>query len=204
MTYAYLRVSSKDQNLERQIKAVIAYHPSLSDKNIFCDKQSGKNFDRVEYLKLKALLVAGDELIIKELDRLGRNKEEIKKELSWFKEHKIIVRILNVPTTLIDFQGQEWIFDMVNNILIEVMGAVAEEERNKILERQREGIDAMPVVNGKKVSKKTGTAIGRPALEIPNIEKYFEKIKKGEMTVVDCCKELGISRSTRYSLCKGA
>ena len=204
MIYAYLRVSTKDQNLERQIVAVKAYCPYLLDKNIFCDKQSGKNFARAEYLKLKALLVANDELIIKELDRLGRNKEEIKKELSWFKEHKIIVRILNVPTTLIDFQGQEWIFEMVNNILIEVMGAVAEEERKKILERQREGIDAMPVVNGKKVSLKTGVAIGRPIIEIKDIKKYHEKIKKGEMTVVDCCKELGISRSKWYSMCKGA
>jgi DNA invertase Pin-like site-specific DNA recombinase len=151
MKHAYLRVSSKDQNLERQIKAVKEYCPELLDSNIFSDKQSGKNFDRVEYSRLKEIIKPGDELIVKELDRFGRNKEEIKKELSWFKEHKVIVRILNVPTTLIDFKGQDWIFDMINNILIEVMGAVAEEERNKILERQREGIDAMPVVNGKKV-----------------------------------------------------
>ena len=202
MIYAYLRVSAKDQNLERQIKAVIAYHPSLSKKNIFCDKQSGKNFDRVEYLKLKALLVAGDELIIKELDRLGRNKEEIKKELSWFKEHKIIVRILNVPTTLIDFQGQEWIFDMVNNILIEVMGAVAEEERNKILERQREGIDAMPVINGKKTSIKTGRPMGNPGKDLSEFEKFFKKVKKGELSVSEGCRQLGISRTHWYRLCK--
>ena len=204
MKYGYNRVSSKDQNLQRQINAVKAYCPELRDENIYCDKQSGKDFDRTEYRKLKELLREGDELIIKELDRLGRNKEEIKNELAWFKEHKIIVRILNVPTTLIDFQGQEWIFDMVNNILIEVMAAIAQEEREKILVRQKEGIAAMPVVNGKKISAKTGRPMGKQEIEVPEFPKYFEKTKKGEMTVTDCCTALGISRSKWYRLCKEA
>ena len=89
-----------------------------------------------------------------------------------------IVRILNVPTTLIDFQGQEWIFDMINIILIEVMGAVAEEERKKILERQKEGIAAMPIVDGKKVSTKTGRPMGNPGKELAEFPKFFEKTKK--------------------------
>lgn len=204
MIYAYLRVSTKEQNLERQIVAVKGYRSGLLNENIYSDKQSGKNFERVEYLKLKALLQPGDELIIKELDRLGRNKEEVKKELSWFKEHKIIVRILNVPTTLMDFNGQEWILDMINNVLIEVMGAVAEQEREKILERQKEGIAAMPVVNGKKVSLKTGRPMGNPGKDITGFAEFFEKTKKGEMTVSESCKELGISRTHWYRLCKGA
>ena len=204
MIYAYLRVSTKEQNLERQLIAVKEYRAKMLEENIFVDKQSGKDFNRPAYEELKMKLQPGDELIIKELDRLGRNKEEIKKELAWFKAHKIIVRILNVPTTLIDFQGQEWIFDMINNILIEVMGAVAEEERNKILERQKEGIAAMPVVDGKKVSLKTGNAMGRPVNEYPDFPKFLEKTKKGELTVVECCKHLGISRTHWYRLCKGA
>lgn len=200
MIYAYIRVSSKDQNLQRQINAVKEYRPELLEKNIYKDKQSGKDFEREEYSKLKLNIQAGDELIIKELDRLGRNKDEIKKELSWFKEHKVIVRILNVPTTLIDYQGQEWIFDMVNNILIEVMGAIAQEEREKILMRQKEGLAAMPVVNGKKVSAKTGRPIGNQEIEVPEFPKFFEKTKKGEMSVVESCTELGISRSKWYRL----
>lgn len=204
MIYAYLRVSTKEQNLERQLVAVRQYRAEMLSENIFSDKQSGKDFERTEYCRLKEVLQPGDELIIKELDRLGRNKEEIKKELAWFKEHKIIVRILNVPTTLIDFQGQEWIFDMINNILIEVMGAIAEQEREKILERQKEGIAAMPVIEGKKVSLKTGNAMGRPATEIVDFPKFLEKNKKGEMSVVECCKHLGISRTQWYRLCKGA
>ena len=202
MNYAYLRVSTKEQNLERQIKAVKEYRPELLDENIYSDKQSGKNFERAEYLALKEKLQPGDELIIKELDRLGRNKEEIKKELSWFKEHKVIVRILNVPTTLIDFQGQEWIFDMINNILIEVMGAVAEEERKKILERQAEGIAAMPIMDGKRISLKTGRAVGNPGKDLKDFPKFFEKTKNGELSVSESCRQLGISRTHWYRLCK--
>lgn len=205
MTHAYLRVSAKDQNLARQIKAVKEYRAELLNENIYSDKQSGKNFERAEYLKLKEKLQSGDELIIKELDRLGRNKKEIQCELAWFKEHGIMVRILNVPTTLIEYpKGQEWVMDMVNNILIEVLGAMAEEERKKILERQKEGIAAMPVVNGKKVSTKTGRAMGNPGKDIKGFSEFFEKTKKGELSVSESCRQLGISRTHWYRLCKGA
>lgn len=200
MIYAYLRVSAKDQNLDRQIVGVKDYCPGLLDENIFADKKSGKDFNRKEYIRLKSLLRPDDELIIKELDRLGRNKEEIKAELREFKERKVIVRILNVPTTLIDYQGQEWIFDMVNNILIEVLGAISEEERNKIRSRQREGIDAMPVIDGKKVSVKTGREMGRPKKEISDFQKILQKQKDGEITVKQGCSILGIGRSKWYEL----
>ena len=202
MIYAYLRVSTREQNLERQLIAVKEYRAQLLSKNIYSDKESGKNFERTEYLRLKEKLQPGDELIIKELDRLGRNKEEVKEELKWFKEHGIIVRILNVPTTLIDFNGQEWILEMINNVLIEVMGAVAEQEREKILERQKEGIAAMPVVNGKKVSLKTGRAMGNPGKDLKEFPKFFEKTKKGELSVSESCRQLGISRTHWYRLCK--
>jgi DNA invertase Pin-like site-specific DNA recombinase len=204
MIYAYLRVSTREQNLERQLIAVKEYRDKLLNENIYSDKESGKNFERTEYLKLKAKLQPGDELIIKELDRLGRNKEEVKKELSWFKEHKITVRILNVPTTLMDFNGQEWILDMINNVLIEVMGAVAEQEREKILERQKEGIAGMPVVDGKKVSTKTGRAMGNPGKDLKDFPKFFEKTKNGELSISESCRQLGISRTHWYRLCKGA
>ena len=202
MLYAYLRVSAKDQNVARQLKALKEYRDELLEESVFVDKQSGKDFERREYCRLKELLQPGDELIIKELDRLGRNKKEIKDELAWFKEHKIIVRILNVPTTLIDFQGQEWIFDMINNIWIEVMGAVAENEREKILERQKEGIAAMPIVDGRRVSTKTGRPMGKPVKEIIGIEKYKKMVADGAMSVTESCKQLGISRTQWYRLCK--
>ena len=137
---------------------------------------------------------------MKEFDRFGRNKEEMKRELEWFKQKGVIVRILDIPTTLIDFKDQTWVLEMVNNILIEVLGAVAEQERKKTKQRQAEGIAAMPIVNGKKVSLKTGNGFGRPKTEIDPMafEKFAQKQKDGEMTVDDCCRELGISRSTWY------
>ena len=204
MKYAYLRVSDKAQNLQRQIDWLKEVAPDIPDENIYADKQSGKDFERKRYQELKAVLVRGDEVIIKELDRFGRNKDEIKAEIQWFKESGIIPRIYDVPTTLIDFKGQDWIADMLNNVLIEVLGAIAEQERQKIVRRRREGVAAMPVVNGKKVSAKTGRGFGRPEKEvaIDEIEILRKKQKSGQMTVTEICRELGISRTTWYERLK--
>jgi DNA invertase Pin-like site-specific DNA recombinase len=197
MIYFYARVSSKDQNLDRQLDAAKAYK---NIDRIFSDKQSGKDFDRPEYIKMKSIVQPGDEVIVKELDRLGRDKEGIKEEIRWFKDHGVILRILDVPTTLIDFQGQDWIADMVNNILIEVLGAIAQNEREKTHKRQREGIDAMRVVDGKKISAKKGTTYGRQPIPLSDdFEKFFKKQKDGELTVTECCNALGISRRTWYN-----
>ncbi len=200
MRYGYGRVSARDQNLARQIAALKKFDPDLPDDHIYTDKQSGKNFNREHYLELKAILVPGDEILVEELDRFGRNKAEIKAELEWFKEHGVIVRVFDVPTTLIDFHGQEWIGEMVNNILIEVMGAMAEQERKKIRKRQAEGIGAMPVVNGRRVSAKTGRGFGRPAreLDMDEFKGLLQKQREGLITVRDACRQLGISRPTWY------
>lgn len=195
----YGRVSTKEQNLERQL-VVARQYKNIPEENVYCDKQSGKNFDRTEYQRLKGMVKSGDEVIVKELDRLGRNKDEIKAEIAWFKDNGITLRILDVPTTLIDFQGQEWIRDMVNNILIEVLGAMAEQEREKTLKRQREGIDAMPIVDGKRVSLKTGKSYGRKATPVEGYERYAEMVAGGKMSVTEACDTLGISRSKWYRL----
>jgi DNA invertase Pin-like site-specific DNA recombinase len=167
---------------------------------VFCDKQSGKTYERPEYERLKSIVRKGDEVIVKEMDRLGRNKEATKDEIKWFKDNGVTLRILELPTTLIDFNGQEWIADMINNMLIEVLTTIAEQEVKKIDKRRAEGIAAMPIVNGKRVSVKTGRTYGRQAIEIPDdFEKFLKKQKDGEMTVAECCKELGISRSTWYN-----
>lgn len=204
MKYAYLRVSDKAQNLQRQIDWLKEVAPDIPDENIYADKQSGKDFERKRYQELKAVLVRGDEVIIKELDRFGRNKDEIKAEIQWFKESGIIPRIYDVPTTLIDFKGQDWIADMLNNVLIEVLGAIAEQERQKIVRRRREGVAAMPVVNGKKVSAKTGRGFGRPKREIADFKNFLQQKKDGIITVQKGCEILGISRSLWYQLEKGS
>ena len=188
--YFSARVSSKDQNLARQIAEAEKY--GIPAENVFCDKITGRKKDRPEYDRMKSLLVKGDEVYFKELDRVGRDKALIKEELEWFKERGVLVRVMDVPTTLIEFPaGQEWVMEMVNNILIEVLGTIAEQEWKKTKQRQREGIDAMPVVDGRKVSSKTGRGFGRT-------EKTVDlELQDGE-NITDACKRLGISRTTYY------
>lgn len=188
--YFSARVSSKDQNLARQLAEAAKY--GVPEKNIFCDKITGRKKDRPEYDRMKSLLQKGDEVYFKELDRIGRDKCLIKEELEWFRERGVIVRILDVPTTLMELPiGQEWVFEMVNNILIEVLGTIAEQEWKKTKQRREEGIAAMPVVNGNRVSSKTGKGFGRPAKDIDL------KLRRGE-SITDACARLGISRTTYY------
>lgn len=105
------------------------------------------------------MLRQGDTLVIKSLDRLSRNKRDIKTELEWFKDNNIRLKVIDLPTTMMDLpEGQEWVFEMVNNILIEVLGTIAEQERATIKSRQAEGINT---------AKAKGVKFGRPALQFP-------------------------------------
>lgn len=156
--YGYARVSSTEQNLDRQMIQLKKY---VAEENIVTDKASGKNLDRPGYAALKGALGlrAGDTLYIVSLDRLSRSKADLKTELSWFKDNQITLKILDLPTSMIEVpEGQEWVRDMTTNILIEVLSSMAEQERLTIRKRQREGIDA---------AKSKGKHLGRPPKEIP-------------------------------------
>ena len=164
--YGYARVSSSSQNLDRQIIALKEY---VEDTNIIVDKKSGKNLEREGYQALKGPmgLRRGDSLYVVSLDRLSRSKQDILSEVKWFKDSGINLRILDLPTTMIDFpEGQEWIRDMINNILIEVLGSIAEQERITIRKRQRAGIEA---------AKKKGKHLGRYSVAKP--ENYDDVMK---------------------------
>ena len=140
--FGYARVSSKEQNLDRQILALKKYVP---EGNILVDKASGKNLERPSYQALKGALGLrpGDTLLITSLDRLSRNKEDIKRELEWFKKRGIRLQILDLPTSMIEVpDGQQWILEMIQNIILEVLSSIAEQERLTIKRRQREGIAA--------------------------------------------------------------
>ena len=188
--YFSARVSSKDQNLARQLAEAKKY--GVPEENIFCDKITGRKKDRPEYDRMKSLLQRGDEVYFKELDRIGRAKHLIKEELEWFKEKGVIVRIFDVPTTLMEVpQGQEWVFEMIHNILIEVLASIAEQEWTKTKQRREEGIAAMPIVDGKRVSSKTGKGFGRPEIDV-----IIDR--KPEETIEDVCARLGISRRTYF------
>jgi DNA invertase Pin-like site-specific DNA recombinase len=190
--YGYARVSTREQNEDRQIEALKVF--GVPEQNIIIDKASGKDTEREGYQYLKRQILSnGDTLVIKELDRLSRNKTDIKRELEEFKEMGIRVKILDIPTTLTEFPPeQEWILDMINSILIEVLGSIAENERNKIRSRQREGIEA---------AKKKNVRFGRPAVEKPdNWDTVMAKVRSGEIKAVEAIQELGISRSSYYRL----
>lgn len=196
MIFGYCRVSSEEQKEDRQVKALKDYCKELEDKNIIIDKESGKDFNRPKYQELKKILREGDILLIKELDRLGRNKEGVKEELKYFKDNKIRVKVLNIPTTLMDMpEDQQWVFEMINNILIEVLGAIAEEERNKIRSRQREGIE---------LAKQRGVYKGRPQEPIPaEFEKLYKQWKAEKISAVQFTKLLNLkSRTTLYKYIK--
>lgn len=199
-TYYYGRVSSTGQNLARQIEAFRAL--GASERDIITDKQSGKDTDRIGYQSLKQhLLREGDTLVVKSLDRLSRNKSDIAQELLWFRKNSIRLKIIDIPTTMIEFPtGQEWVLDMVNNILFEVLSTIAQQERETIRQRQAEGIAAMPIgSDGKRHSMKTGRAVGRPCLKLPdNWDTVYEKWQSGEITAQQAMEQSGMKKSSFY------
>ena len=190
--YGYARVSTREQNTDRQLEALTKF--GVPVQNIIVDKASGKDTERegYQYLK-KQILRQGDTLVIKELDRLSRSKADIKRELEAFKELGVRVKILDLPTTLTDFpEEQLWIQEMINSILIEVLGSIAENERLKIRARQREGIEA---------AKKKNVRFGRPRKPLPeNWQAVMAAVKRGELRSVDAMRVLGVSRSHFYRL----
>ncbi|MBQ6026112.1 MAG: recombinase family protein [Lachnospiraceae bacterium] len=190
----YARVSSKEQHLDRQIAELEKY---VAHENILVDKASGKDLDRPSYQALKGALGLrkGDTLYVTSLDRLSRSKRDIKAELEWFKANQVTLRILDLPTSMIEVpKGQEWIMEMISNILIEVLASMAEQERLTIRKRQAEGIAA---------AKTKGKYLGRPKLVTPtNFEEVYIRWKAKEITAVKATSVLGVSRSSFYKLVK--
>ena len=182
--FGYARVSTSHQSTDRQLDALIEY--GVAERDIITDYQSGKDFNRQGYISLKEnMLRKGDTLVVKELDRLGRDKKMIKEELLYFKANGIRVKILNIPTTLMD---------IVSNILIEVLSTIAEEERVKNHVRQREGIDA---------AMAKGVEFGRPKLRKPdNYEAVMQRVASGEIKGVQAMKLLGVKKTSYYKLKK--
>lgn len=195
-TFYYARVSTREQNLDRQLNAFQKF--GAHEREIIIDKESGKNLNRPGYQALKsAMLRTGDTLMIKSLDRLSRNKAHIKNELQWFKDNGIRLKVIDLPTTMMDLpDGQDWVFEMVNNILIEVLGTIAEQERITIHQRQQEGIQA---------AKAKGKRFGRPPIEKPvNWEEVQTAWKSGRITAREAMKQTGLSKSTFYSFAQSS
>ena len=193
-TYYYARVSTTEQNLDRQLD--IFHSLGAEDRDIITDKQSGKDLDRPGYTALKTtILRPGDTLIIKSLDRLSRSKLDIKNELQYFKDNNIRIKVIDLPTTMLDLpEEQSWVIDMVNNILIEVLSSIAEQEYHTIHKRQSEGIAA---------AKAKGKHLGRPKLIKPeNWDFVISEYRLSRITAKEAMTRLNLKRSSFYKLLK--
>lgn len=192
--YGYARVSTREQNLDRQIAALRAYIPD--ERDIITDKESGKSMDRPGYQYLRErLLREGDTLVVKSIDRLGRNAEQIKEELQRFRRMGVTVQIIDLPTTMQEWpQEQRLIGEMINSILIDVYAMIAEHERVTIRQRQAEGIAA---------AKAQGKNLGRRAVQPPEgFGEIVRRWKAGEITAAEAMRQTGIKKTTFYKLVK--
>lgn len=192
--YGYARVSSKEQNLDRQIKVLKEY--GIEERDIITDKQSGKDFNRNGYKTLKeSLLRKGDTLVIKELDRLGRDMEQIKEE--WQQLQKNGINIVVIDNPILNTEGKSDLErSLISNIIFELLSYMAEKERTKIRQRQAEGIKALKERNG-------GKGIGRPKAEYPkDWEEVYKNWKAKEITGVKAMEQLELKKNTFYKLVK--
>ena len=189
MVYGYVRVSAKDQNEDRQIIAM--REVGVSEKNIYMDKQSGKDFKRKQYKRLVRKMKKDDLLYIKSIDRLGRNYEEIIEQWRHLtKEKRIDIIVLDMP--LLDTRrGKDLMGTFLSDIVLQVLSFVAENERTNIRQRQAEGIAA---------AKSKGVRFGRPPSPLPeNFHSVYQKWRSGKMTGTDAAKACGMPLSTfRY------
>ena len=186
--YGYARVSSKDQNLDRQI---VELEKHVEDRFIFADKVSGKDMDRIQYQLLRKVSQEGDVIYVKSLDRLGRNKQQIKNELEHFKNEGVRIMILDLPTSMMEIPvGQDWIMDMINNLLIEVLSTIAEQERLTIRQRQAEGIT---------IARLNGKRLGRPRVEATEaFRKAYKQWRAKEISAVKAMVLSGLEKGTFY------
>lgn len=197
-TYAYIRVSTKDQNLDRQLEAVHEYCKTnnifIDERDILRDEQSGKDFNREGYQTLKNnLLRQGDTLIIKELDRLGRDMAMIKEE--WHDLQRKGVNIIVIDTPILNTVGKSDLEKtLISNIVFELLSYMAEKERLKIRQRQAEGIAA---------AKAKGKKLGRPSVEYPGYWKEaYDQWKEGKITAVKAMELTGLKKNSFYNLVK--
>lgn len=186
--YGYVRVSSTDQNEDRQLVAL--REKNVADSNIFIDKQSGKNFERPQYKKVIQKLKQGDLLYILSIDRLGRNYEEIQNQWRILtKEKGIDICVIDMP--LLDTrQGKDLMGTFIADLVLQILSFVAQSERENIKKRQAQGIAA---------AKARGVKFGRPEKQIPkDFEKIVENWEKKKISFQEALNQCDMSEATFY------
>ena len=193
MIYAYIRVSTKNQNIDRQYEEIKEL--GLKDNNIFIDKESGKDFNRESYQRLIKKLKKDDLLIIKSIDRLGRNYQMIIEE--WSRITKTIeanIRVLDMPLLDTTIDNQNLVGKFISDIVLQVLSFVAENERVNIKQRQMEGI---------KIAKEKGIKFGRPKKILPNnTNNIINKYILHQINYTTAVNILNVSRSTFFKIVK--
>ena len=190
--FAYIRVSSRDQNEDRQLLAISDLH--ISPKNIYIDHQSGKDFNRPAYRRMVRRMKKDDLLYIKSIDRLGRNYEEIQNQWRYLtKEKGIDIAVLDMP--LLDTRrGKDLVGTFLSDIVLQVQSFVAENERTNIKQRQAEGIAA---------ARLRGVRFGRPPKPLPpNFYSVYQQWRKGDLSVSNASKACNMSRTTFHRRAK--
>lgn len=187
MEYGYIRVSTKDQNEDRQ--RIAMQEAGISDRQIYLDKQSGKDFDRPAYKRLMRKLKPGDVLFVKSIDRLGRNYEEIQEQWRIItREKKVCIVVLDMPLLDTRKSGKDLTGIFVADIVLQILSYVAQTERENTRQRQAEGIAA---------AKLRGVRFGRPRKAIPEnfyaVKKEWEKKNIGSR---EAARRLGVSENT--------
>lgn len=199
-TYAYARVSSTDQNLDRQLDALRPY--VKDDRYIFSDKASGKDFDRRAYLSLVGtnstlpVLHEGDLLVIVSLDRLGRNYEEIREQWLYITTTlKVDIQVLDMPLLNTRLSGERNLDGkFISDLVLQILSYVAQKERESIIKRQRQGIDS---------ALAKGVKFGRPSISRPaNWNEVYLDWRAGRITAVQAMKLTGLTKCTFYKLAK--
>ena len=191
-TFGYCRVSSTDQKEDRQLEAMLDL--GINERDIFVDKCSGKNFNRPQYQALKVQLREGDVLVIKSIDRLGRNYKQICEEWREItREIKANIKVLDMPV-LDTTRTEGLIGEVISDIVLQLLSYVAEQERAFIKQRQAEGL---------KLAKEKGKRLGKPPIEYPeNWDNVYKVWKSGAITAREAMKQLNLKPTSFYKLAK--
>ncbi|WP_295527296.1 recombinase family protein [uncultured Streptococcus sp.] len=198
MRYGYVRVSTKEQNIDRQMSALAL--ENISQNQIFIDRASGKDFDRTEYQKLLTVLQADDEIVIKSIDRLGRNYDDILEQWQLLtKTKKVHISVLDFPLLNTKNTSDTITGKLISDLVLQVLSYVSQMEREQIKQRQLEGI---------REAQKRGKQFGRPKINVPpNFYDLAKKHRQKEITIREGAEILGVSKSTfhnwikNYSFC---
>ena len=193
MIYAYIRVSTKKQNIDRQYEEIKDL--GVEDKYIYIDKESGKDFDRKNYQKLIKKIKRNDLLIVKSIDRLGRNYHKILDEWTYItKTIGANIKVLDMPILNTKIEDKNLVGIFISDIVLQVLSFVAESERENIKQRQKEGI---------RIAKEKGVKFGRPRKKYPSYMKtIISKYTNKEISLMNAVNILGISKTTFYRLVK--